>query len=101
MGYKTGDCIGMELDLNKYTLSYFKNGRCLGKAFDIQRDNKSEGFMFAVSMAVEGDCIAIANKGHLPILSRSEGKRRDKRLAKEWEEYNWSIFLHDRLWITD
>ena len=54
--FKTYDRIGMELDLYKYTLTYFKNGKCLGKAFDIERTgNFNKGFVFAVSMAVGRD----------------------------------------------
>merc|ERR1712154_393052 len=35
--YSAGDTIGMLLDLNQLTLSYFKNGKVLGKAFDIEK----------------------------------------------------------------
>ena len=55
---KTGDCIGVELNLNDNTLHYYKNGEYLGKAFDIQNP-KDEGYVFAVSINYKNDQISI------------------------------------------
>ena len=45
------ELVGMLLDLDRLTLTYFKNGQCLGKAFNV-KDTKGAGYVFAVSMAV-------------------------------------------------
>ena len=45
--YKANDRIGIELNLNNYTLTFFKNGQNLGKAFNIKY-NGDIGYVFAV-----------------------------------------------------
>ena len=58
MPYSDDDFIAMLLDLNKFTLTYYKNDECLGKAFNII-NTKNKGYVFAVSMAKKGDMVSI------------------------------------------
>eukprot|EP00485_Elphidium_margaritaceum_P008622 CAMPEP_0202708166 /NCGR_PEP_ID=MMETSP1385-20130828/20427_1 /ASSEMBLY_ACC=CAM_ASM_000861 /TAXON_ID=933848 /ORGANISM="Elphidium margaritaceum" /LENGTH=378 /DNA_ID=CAMNT_0049367077 /DNA_START=38 /DNA_END=1174 /DNA_ORIENTATION=- len=58
--YHNDDIIGVELDLDRHKLSYFKNGKSLGTAFEI-RNTGNDGYVFAVSMAVKGDSVRIVD----------------------------------------